>query len=784
LVLFPQEGKAIFGKTNQGIRVVALQEGLVYLNNQGKSTPLPLFEGDIHEFEKAYKGGELNPLPIESDGVISSVNQNLVLNLAISSGVVSKKIRGGGYKEVPTKYLNITKYSDFSEIKKLVLSHASKAFYVTKDDGKTYLDAPYEIPIDKKIMVKGKDTLFGFGHYFGGADFSTNVPRLDKPKIEKKKMSESRYYDYLDIDNMYGLYVSDTEAKVYYSRDKKRWIKAVENYKYSPPLYLYDDATKGQYIAPKAFRKTKGEIYYKIVSSLPSYTIAFNGKLEVEGNNGSKILSKNVHSLESVPIANQEVIITAQKEPLEECGTLFTLNEEKPLSYRFKNDDATVTRDFEVEQKGSSYIYKIREVLNPFKQYIIDVKGYKKIEYRPQLTCKYRAKSKEQEIQSLYSEGNRLSLIPKAPSRQAKKITLALDENNHSKNGVESIPKELIPIYGDGIRFGLLSHGVSMDELTIDKEFSLQVAKIFTQKIQPLFNNKKLHKSLEKNHEMIEGATVVIKIDEDGNREIVSLFSYPYPKSSDAVEEALIVDTLNNRKSTIQNRALDMLVHPGSTFKMVTSIALAQEGKLDDIPELKGKTDIYGASFKESSIGFHLKNYTGGNGVTETTAETDFKGSFVESYNTYFGYSGLKLHQRLNRKYRKNLFPILLDEKERDEEFALIKVAQQLYFNKPIPLALKPKIYARASRFPNIFTSPKEVADSAIGQYEVYATPLQMAIVGSVLYDNKLQLPKILRDSAVKQESEEMTKEQEQGFFSSVGSFFNSDKNLELIQEA
>jgi len=311
----------------------------------------------------------------------------------------------------------------------------------------------------------------------------------------------------------------------------------------------------------------------------------------------------------------------------------------------------------------------------------------------------------------------------------------------------------------------------------------LQVAKIFTNTIRPLLNSKSVQAKLKKNHEIIEGATVVIKIDEDGNREILSLFSYPYPKSSDAIEEALITDTLHNRVSTIQNRAFDMLAHPGSTFKMVTSIALAQKGLLVDIPELNGTTDIYGTLFKEKKIDFHLKNYTGSKG-TEPTAETNFKGAFIESYNTYFGYSGLRLHQRLSRKYQKELFPVLLDKDERGAEFSLVKVAQQLYFNKPIPLATKPKIYARASQFPDVFTSAKEVADSAIGQYEVYATPLQMAIVGSVLYDNRLQLPTILKDSSTQMDSEEITQEQNQSLLGKIGSFFNSDKNLETIQEA
>ena len=781
LMLFPEEGKSIFGKTNQGIRVIALQYGLIYLDKRGKSISLPFFDGNMNELENAYKNGELSLLPIGSDGVIISKNQNLVLNLTITDGVIGKKFKSG-YREVPTKYLNITKYSDFSNINKLVLSYASKEFYTTKDDGKTYLDAPYEIPIDKKIIVKGNDALFRFSHYLGGADFSTNVPRLDKPKREKKKATNSRYYDYLDINNIYGIYVSDENAKVYYSTDKKRWIKAIENYKYSPPLYLYDSNIKGQYIAPKAFRKIEGEIYYKIISSLPTYTIAFNGKVKIESKSGQKILTKDTLYYKPITINSKEVIITAKKEPLEECGVLFSLNEEKNITYRFKNDNLKVKRDFNIEKKDNRYIYSIKEVLNPFKEYKIVVNGYKEINYKPQLTCKYHSKLKEQNIQSLYTKANSISLIPKAISRKTKDITLDLNENNSSK--IHSIPKELIPIYGDGVRFGLLSHGVSIDELTIDKEFSLKVAKIFTEKIKPLLKSKRVQAKLKKNGEIIEGATAIIKIDEDGNREIISLFSYPYPKSNDAIEEALIIDTLNNRVSTIKNRALDMLVHPGSTFKMVTSIALAQEGKLDNIPELNNTKDIYGLPFGESKIGFHLKNYTGENGITESTVETNFKASFAESYNIYFGYSGLRLHKRLTRKYSDNLFPIILDKKERVDEFSLIKVAQQLYFNKPIPLSKEAKIYARASQFPDIFTSSKNVADSAIGQYEVYATPLQMAIVGSVLYDNKLQLPKILKNTSIETDSIEMTEEKNKDLLTSIGSLFNSEKNLEEIQEA
>jgi hypothetical protein len=162
LVILPKDGKKIFGKTNDGIRVIALQEGLIYIDNRGLSKELPRFDGNIHQFEKALKAGELNSMAVAEDGVISSTNQKLVLNLSISDGVVSKKVRGG-YEEVTTKYLNITEYSHFENISKLILSHASENFYIHKGNGlksmkndaniskdklksmPLYLNAPYEI---------------------------------------------------------------------------------------------------------------------------------------------------------------------------------------------------------------------------------------------------------------------------------------------------------------------------------------------------------------------------------------------------------------------------------------------------------------------------------------------------------------------------------------------------------------------------------------------------------------------------------------------------------------
>jgi hypothetical protein len=228
------------------------------------------------------------------------------------------------------------------------------------------------------------------------------------------------------------------------------------------------------------------------------------------------------------------------KGKLEACGVLFSLNKKKELRYSFSDK---VERKFEIVKRADRYEYRIKESLNPFKSYKILVKGYKNFEYTPQLSCKYRAKKRPKEILSLYDPNNFLHLIPNAPSRESRNIVLEEGEGNSSKKGVTQIPKELIPIYGDGVRFGLLLNGVKMDELTIDKDFSLKVANIFTKKIQPLINNKKLQTRLKKEGEIIEGATVVRNSGTGAtysapiNRKIIEAWINTFVKSKEKIME-------------------------------------------------------------------------------------------------------------------------------------------------------------------------------------------------------------------------------------------------------
>lgn len=802
LAIFPtQKGLKRFRKDNAELYVAALQDGLVYVDKNGST----------HKLVPVWKK-ELNTLSskrlqkIEDGGFIRSVGNRdtIVLDISLKDGTRSVRLkRSKVYIEEKTKYLNIKEFSNFQNISNLILVRASDEFYVSKDrydikdikkPPKKYLNAPYKIPIGKKIIIKGRDSLFNFSKYGSNADFSKEVPRLSNPVKEKKEGEErnSRYMELLDIDNMFGIYVSDKNAEISYSSDKTEWVEAEKNYKYSPPLYLYDSKIKGQFVAPESLKNSKKSIFYKIKTSKPSYSIAFNGEIKIYDINGNLLYAgENRYNGKKIVIKKKEVIIETKKKPLPECGKILPLfdTDKENLTYKFRDG---VRRDFNIVKVGDKYDYRIKERLSPFKTHKVIVMRsnniYKRFSaYKSQLSCKYKVNKIEKAILSLYAKKNRIKLIQRARTRNVVTTQMSSSIQGSAANSKKNmnIPKELIPVYGDGEKFGLLSYGLTKRELTIDQNFSIKVANIFKNEVDGIFsknastkprakkkNDARIRAGLKKHKgEIIEGATVVISIDKAGNRKIVSLFSYPYPQNYD-IDRELIIDSLNHKKSTIKNRALNMLAHPGSTFKIVTSLALAKEDILNlgpkEAKELYKKTDLNGTKFSDGVIDFRLRNYTDSSTGTEATEYTDYNRSFAVSYNTYFGYSGLRLHKRLIKHYSNNLYPVFLNKKDRESEFGLASMADSLYFNRRIPLSEAHKIYAEASKFPSTFVSAKEVADSAIGQYDVYATPLQMALVASVIYDNKLSFPTIVKGEKGKVLKEKVI----------------DKKNLKAIQEA
>ena len=652
---------------------------------------------------------------------------------------------------------------------------------------RNYLGVPQELKfVNNRLVIRGNSKAFKAMDY-GISDkyFPVNVPILDKPLIPKiGKLNIPKLNEFLDVTQMNGLFVSDKSAEIFYSRTPNSFVKkALLNYRKAPPLFLYSKNIKGQFVAPPM--GIKGKFYYKIKTKKNrKFYVAFNGKIRV---NGKKISSSynEITPFYKRYLVNSgrtgEVVLEVNMidRPLE-CGVLFSSTKKidsLQYSYGWRN-----FKPFEVIYQGGRYLYRMQmDSSKPFKKYTLKIRSKKVcrvkylangkiysvgsrakvVNYTPSLSC--IAKERKKEFLSLYDQDNILEIVPKnyqkngsIPKEQASKMVEAED----TKEGKEAIlSKELLPIYGDGQRFGLTAKGVEVDELTLDAGFSGKVAQIFESVIAPLKSKTHL-KNRIKHNSILEGAVVVLKDNGKDDLSVVSMFSYPYPKDLEITNKQnykkeifkyMLMDEFNNAQSSIRNRALDMRIRPGSTFKIVTAMAGFKEGVIKILDSrlthnIEGKQDIYGSRFRKgSTVGIKLKNFSFSNGFTERTTGATFKNSFKYSYNVYFGYLALLLNHKLDNGFKKSLYPISNDKSQREREFPLLAVANRLQFNKPIYLSKEKRIFAYPSIFPNNFVLAKEVADAGIGQFEVAVTPMQMAIVANTVRSRKIVIPKIIK---------------------------------------
>ncbi len=654
---------------------------------------------------------------------------------------------------------------------------------------KNYLSIPKEIKfIDNKLTIRGNNKVFKNSAYTKGYYFPSRVPILDKPKIPKKEyLNVDELNEFVDVTHLNGLYVNDKNAKVYYSRTPANFLQeAKTNYKKSPPLFLYDSTKDGKFVAP--IGNLKGKFYYKILTNRPKIEVAFNGEIKQNG----RLISKNYNKI--IPFYSTYTINTRGGSAILEvtmdsdflpCGVVFK-SSKKLKNFRYSYNKKYYKK-FEVIQRGDGYYYKIqKDSSKPFKLYYLSVKAdssgvvtylgnskrytitrrAKMVGYSPSLTC--LAKDYKIDKLSLYDKDNMMELIPKSYQEYGmvpkKRIKLITGEEKKKEIVEDILSKKLLPIYGDGIHFGLTSKGIKPKDLTLNSKFSKEVANIFESVIEPLKSAKNRAKR-EKYNSILEGAVVVLADKGKDNLEVVSMFSYPYPKKLDISKKKaykkeifryMLLDEFNNPKSSLRNRALDMRIRPGSTFKMVTSIAGFKANLISKLDTkyrnyIEGKPDIAGSIFRGNSIvSITLKNFSFSNGFTERTDNATFRNSFKKSYNVYFGYLALLLNHKLDKGFRKVLLPIDNSLKDRERNFYLLSVADSLGFNKPIELSKEKKIYAPPSVFPQQFILSKEVADSGIGQFEVAATPIQMAIVANTIRTRNIEIPKIIKDEKSK----------------------------------
>ena len=198
----------------------------------------------------------------------------------------------------------------------------------------------------------------------------------------------------------------------------------------------------------------------------------------------------------------------------------------------------------------------------------------------------------------------------------------------------------------------------------------------------------------------VEGAVVAIQ---PSTGKVLAMASTPsYDPNKLASHDLSAVSDSYGRltsdpRQPMLNRGTQTVLPPGSTFKLVTAAAALESGNFDPQSKVPGGTSL---DLPQASADLHNENGSncGGSSITLTQA-------LDVSCNVSFGWLGLQVGDT--------------ELRNQAEKFGF----GQHYLDDLSPQAI--------SRFPNGDLAPPYLAYSAIGQYEVAATPLQMAMVGA-----------------------------------------------------
>ena len=201
-----------------------------------------------------------------------------------------------------------------------------------------------------------------------------------------------------------------------------------------------------------------------------------------------------------------------------------------------------------------------------------------------------------------------------------------------------------------------------------------------------------------------KGGVIVI---EPNTGKIKAMYSNPGfdPNNINQDWETLTQDTKN---SPLLNRATNGLYPPGSTFKILTTLAYMQQNNGAPL------NFTYECTGKISGKGYSIQCY---NQVAH--GKLDLKGAFYKSCNTYF----IKLSETVSAKSLRN-------------------AAEKLGFNHPLHFDMD---YARSKFQLTEGDTPFEKGATYIGQGKTLTTPLHMAMIASsIAYDGVMMKPYIL----------------------------------------
>jgi cell division protein FtsI/penicillin-binding protein 2 len=197
-----------------------------------------------------------------------------------------------------------------------------------------------------------------------------------------------------------------------------------------------------------------------------------------------------------------------------------------------------------------------------------------------------------------------------------------------------------------------------------------------------------------------------------------------------------------SKNSVLLNRAVSGMYPPGSIFKVITTASA-----LENLEGVKSEkfADNGKLVFNDYES---LSNYKG-----KALGEINLKEAFVHSSNVVFGKLGLQLGNK-----------------------ALKTTAEKFYFNKDIPAD---GIIIDNSIFPYLGKNEVgNIAQSAIGQSTVLATPIEMALTASTIANDGVMMKPMLVKEVLKGDKNVIRK-----IFPEINGVIISKENAAIIKE-
>ena len=217
-----------------------------------------------------------------------------------------------------------------------------------------------------------------------------------------------------------------------------------------------------------------------------------------------------------------------------------------------------------------------------------------------------------------------------------------------------------------------------------------------------------------------KGAAVVL---EPTTGKILAMYANPTfnPNTLSQDWESLVRDT---EESPLLNRATQGLYPPASVFKMITTLSF-----LEQIPEDSWDALSYNCTGEITHQNHTIHCY---NGVAH--GQINLKQAFSQSCNTFF------IH--LNKQVSPEM---------------LAKTAKRLLFEMPLPVSF-PYSQSRLGTLETLKQGSIESYANYIGQGQILVSPLHMAMVASIIYNDGVLMEPYMVDYSIDDKGKERMK--------------------------